>query len=271
MLGAIVGDIVGSPYEFSLSPPPVDGFDLFDHDANWTDDTLMTLAVCQAVLAANGDTAKAPQMISEAMRSFARLYRLARGGYGGQFVKWLGAKNPEPYNSFGNGSAMRVSSVGWLFPTLEETEQWASITAAVTHNHPEGIKGAQATAAAIFLARIGRTKKEIAAYIEQRFRYDLSPTKNDEPAPYIFGTSMTCQVTMPEALKCFLQADDFEQCLRLAVAMGGDTDTRAAIAGSIAEPFFGIPADLRNEAEKRLVEPRHREIVAEFLHRVNES
>ncbi|MDR0849598.1 MAG: ADP-ribosylglycohydrolase family protein [Propionibacteriaceae bacterium] len=268
MLGAIIGDIAGSPYEFAVRSVPVDRRDLFGPEANYTDDTLMTLAVYDGLVKAGGDPARGPAAVTEAMRRIGTTFRPAgKGGFGRGFARWLCSPSPEPYGSCGNGSAMRVSSVGWLFPTLEETEQWARITAAVTHNHPEGIKGAQAVAAAIFLARTGHTKSQILDYMASRFGYSPSASSvqatattevaervSDGPrASRLIGT--TCQVTVPEALAAFAEATWFDECVRLAIAPGGDTDTRAAIAGSIAEAYWGIREDWRDAARSRLPGP----------------
>jgi ADP-ribosylglycohydrolase len=250
MLGAIVGDIVGSPYEFSRNRVSPGKFVLFPAEANYTDDTLLTLAVGHALMEVSGDEDKGPQAVITAMRDFAKAYRLPKGGYGGMFRQWLQEADPKPYGSFGNGSAMRVSAVGWLFPTLAQVERWAEITAAVTHNHPEGIKGAQATAGAIFLARTGKTKQEIKAYLESRFGYDLS--KSWKTLQARGGKGVSCQETVPEAVLAFLGAQSFKDCLWRAVSLGGDTDTRAAIAGSIAEGYFIIPHRFDKEVRKRL-------------------
>lgn len=182
------------------------------------------------------------------MQRWGRKYPNA--GYGGMFSRWLREKDPQPYNSFGNGSAMRVSSVGWLYDTLEETRHIARLTAAVSHNHPEGIKGAEATASAIFLARTGKSKDEIHDYIVKEFGYDLSRTC-DEIRP-IYHHVETCQQTVPEAITAFLDGLDFEDVIRTAVSLGGDCDTLTCIAGGIAEAYYGIPDELRTECIDRL-------------------
>ena len=168
------------------------------------------------------------------------------------FRRWLHAENPKPYGSFGNGSAMRVSAAGWLFDTLDKTLEMAKVTAEVTHNHPEGIKGAQATAAAIFLARTGYSKPEIKQYVEHTFGYDLNRTC-DEIRPTYHHVE-TCQETVPEAIIAFLESVSFEDALRNAVSLGGDSDTLACITGGIAEAFYGMPQELRDETLKRLPE-----------------
>ena len=174
MLGAILGDIVGSPYEFDHNNYKHKDFPLLSEKSHFTDDTVMTVAVAQGLMAGQGDAPKTFAEVQHEMRRWGRAYPHA--GYGGMFRRWLHAENPNPYGSFGNGSAMRVSAAGWLFDTLDKTLEMAKVTAEVTHNHPEGIKGAQATAAAIFLARTGHSKQEIRQYVEQTFGYDLSRT-----------------------------------------------------------------------------------------------
>ena len=175
---------------------------------------------------------------------------MQHAGYGGMFRRWLHAENPNPYGSFGNGSAMRVSAAGWLFDTLDKTLEMAKVTAEVTHDHPEGIKGAQAVAAAIFLARTGHSKVEIKAYVECKFGYDLSRTCDEIRPTYHHVES--CQETVPQAIAAFWESTDFEDALRTAVSLGGDSDTLTAITGSIAEAFYGVPEDLKQECRKRL-------------------
>ena len=253
MLGAIIGDIVGSPYEFDQGGKTTD-FPLFRCDSDYTDDTLLTLAVGDAVMDADGDETHADELVAASMRHFARCYPLPKGGFGARFSGWLADPGSGPYDSFGNGSAMRVSSVGWLFDTLDETEHWAEITARVTHNHPEGIKGAQATAAMIFLARTeggdDAAKARHKAYVERRFGYDLSRTLDDIRPSYRHVES--CQETVPEAITAYLESHDFESAIRLAVSLGGDADTLTAITGSIAEGAYPIPPSIKDQALSRL-------------------
>jgi ADP-ribosylglycohydrolase len=255
MLGAIIGDIVGSPFEFDRGNKSTE-FELFSRASSYTDDSIMTLAVGQALMDVVPDESKADEALVRRMREFSRAFPPPMGGYGGRFSCWLLSENPAPYGSFGNGSAMRVSSAGWLFDSLEETEHWAEITARVTHNHPEGIKGAQATAAAIFLARTQgpsvAAKGKVKAYIEQRFSYDLSRTLDDIRPGYHHVES--CQETVPEAITAYLESDGFENAIRLAVSLGGDSDTLTAITGSIAEAAYGIPDDIGQQALQRLPE-----------------
>lgn len=253
MLGAIVGDIVGSPFEFGGGGKTPD-FELFGAQSDYTDDSVMTLAVGAALLDVAGDETRAEAAVVASMRDFYGRHPHPKGGYGGRFASWLRSPDPTPYGSFGNGSAMRVSSVGWLFDTLADVEHWAEITARVTHNHPEGLKGAQATAAAIFLARTegpGRAaKSHLRAYVEERFGYDLSRTLDQIRPGYHHVES--CQETVPEAITCYLEADGFQDAVRLAVSLGGDADTLGAIAGSIAEAAYGVPVSMRDEALRRL-------------------
>ena len=260
MIGAILGDIIGSPYEFDRGDKTKD-FPLFSRQSEFTDDTVMTLAVAQGFLDAglDADDEAIRQSIVRSMRELAERYPHA--GYGGRFSGWLAASNPQPYNSYGNGSAMRVSSAAWLFGNPDSVLRAAKLSAEVTHNHPEGIKGAQATAAAIFLARTGHGKAEIKQYIEETFGYDLSRTC-DEIRPTYYHVE-SCQKTVPEAITAFLEGADFEDVIRTAVSLGGDCDTLAAIAGSIAEGFYGVPEELAKECLNRLPDDL-REIVKRF-------
>lgn len=249
MYGAILGDIIGSPFEFDRGDKTKD-FKLFSRRSHFTDDSVMTLAVCEALLKVGQDATvkEIEDAVISSMQSWGRRYPHA--GYGGYFRRWLTACHPEPYNSFGNGSAMRVSAVGWLYDSLENTRTVAKATANVTHNHPEGIKGAEATASAIFMARNGSSKEEIKKYIENEFHYDLNRTL-DEIRPS-YHMDETCQKTVPEAIIAFLEATDFEDAIRNAVSLGGDTDTLGAITGSIAEAYYGIPEWLMTECRKRI-------------------
>ena len=248
MLGAILGDMIGAPYEFDRSPK-VKEFPLFSRRTEFTDDSVMTIAVAEALMDSMGKTDdEIRSALVSSMQKWGKRYPDA--GYGGMFYEWLHRKHPEPYGSFGNGSAMRVSSAGWLFDTLEETRHKARLTAEVTHNHPEGIKGAEATASAIFLARNGKLKEEIRDYIVQEFMYDLSRTC-DEIRPG-YRHVETCQKTVPEAITAFLEGKDFEDVIRTAVSLGGDCDTLTDIACGMAEAFYGIPEEIATESRKRL-------------------
>jgi len=257
MLGAIVGDTVGSVYEFNNTKDY--NFRLFTPNSIYTDDSVMSFAVAKWLLE---DAEHTFEGLERAMVDFARQFPCPMGGYGGGFHCWLFSpdslfdydakygKAPyvspagrHPYGSWGNGSAMRASACGWLFGTLEETERVAGISAQITHNHPEGIKGAQAAAAAIFLARNGKSKKEIKEYIENRFGYDLSGTWEEYHRTY--GWESSCQGTVPPAIVCFLESEDFEDSIRKSVSIGGDSDTLACINGGIAEAFYGgVPKEI---------------------------
>ena len=264
MYGAILGDIIGSPYEFDMGSKTKD-FPLFREDSCFTDDTVMTIAVAEAFLKSgtpplehfeNGwyipagdafDDAIRKNIV-ESMQKWGRRYPHA--GYGLRFCTWLESQNPQPYNSWGNGSAMRVAAAAWLYNDLDTIRRMARLSAEVTHNHPEGIKGAEATAAAIFLARTGSTKAQIRAYIEENFHYDLSRTCDDIRPTYYHVES--CQETVPEAITAFLEGDSFEDVIRTAVSLGGDCDTLTCIAGSIAEGFYGVPEELKRACRSRL-------------------
>lgn len=249
MYGAILGDIIGSPFEFDRGSKTKE-FDLFTRGCEFTDDSVMTVAIAEALLAVGTDAGESEikEAVVANMQDWGRRYPHA--GYGGKFRQWLKERNPKPYGSYGNGSAMRVSAAGWLYPTIERTREVAELTTAVTHNHPEGIKGAVATASCIFLARNGASKDEIRKYVEDEFHYDLNRTL-DEIRPFYHHVE-SCQQTVPEAITAFMEAKDFEDAIRNAVSLGGDTDTLAAITGSIAEAFFGIPAVLKAECRNRI-------------------
>ena len=247
MIGAILGDIIGSPYEFDRGDKTKD-FPLFSEESCFTDDTVMTIAVAEAFLSAPDDEGEIRRRLIHAMQKWG--HRYPNESYGIRFHSWLYSRNPKPYNSFGNGSAMRVSPVAWLFHDLDTVRRMARISADVTHNHPEGIKGAEATASAIFLGRTGHSKGEIKTYIETEFHYDLSRTC-DEIRPNYYHVE-SCQKTVPEAITAFLEGDSFEDVIRTAVSLGGDCDTLTCIAGSIAEGFYGVPEELKQECWDRL-------------------
>lgn len=248
MIGAILGDMIGAPYEFDRSPKTKE-FPLFSRGTEYTDDSVMTVAVAEALLDTAGKTDdEIRAALVASMRKWGKRY--SNAGYGGRFYGWLRAKNPEPYGSYGNGSAMRVSSAGWLYDSIEETRRIARLTAEVTHNHPEGIKGAEATASAIFLARTGAGKDGIKDYIISEFGYDLSRTCDEIRPTYHHVES--CQKTVPEAVTAFLEGTDFEDVIRTAVSLGGDCDTLTCIACSIGEAFYGIPDVMVAECRKRL-------------------
>lgn len=249
MYGAILGDIIGSPYEFDRGGKTKD-FPLFHKDCNYTDDSIMTLAVAEALMEVPADASdeEVRQKLVERMRYHGKRYPYA--GWGARFGYWLVSPDPKPYGSCGNGSAMRVSAVGWLYEDLDTVLRIAALTSDVTHDHPEGIKGAQAVAAAIFLARIGSTKEQIKAYIQENFHYDLSRTCDQIRPGYRHVE--TCQETVPEAITAFLEGGGFEDVIRTAVSLGGDCDTLTCIAGSMAEAFYGVPEALKRKCREYL-------------------
>ena len=246
-----VGDMIGAPYEFDRGNKSKN-FELFDKRKwiRYTDDSVMTLAIAKAIMEVgiDADEGTIKSAFIESMQDFGNRY--AQGEYGGRFSAWLKAAHPEPYGSFGNGSAMRVSAIGWMFDTLERTREVARWSAEVTHNHPEGIKGAESVAAAIFMARNGASKEKIKGYIIKEFGYDLS-RKCDEIRPTYHHVE-SCQEAVPEAITSFLEGEDFEDVIRTAVSLGGDCDTLTCIAGSIAEAFYGVPDSMKAECRKRL-------------------
>ncbi|MDD3411936.1 MAG: ADP-ribosylglycohydrolase family protein [Eubacteriales bacterium] len=268
MLGAIIGDIVGSVYEWHNIKTK--DFPLFRDDCSFTDDTVMTCAVAEALM--NGGE---KDDFIDAMKKYGRMYPHA--GYGGRFAAWLNGSSREPYNSWGNGSAMRVSPCGWMMDCgfsartgCWPSSGWSAVTccAEVTHNHPEGVKGAQATAAAIFFARyyaggysrdyedawsLDKMKSAMKYWIEGHLGYDLSKTLDEIRPSYQFNE--TCQGTVPQAITAFLESTDFEDAIRNAISLGGDSDTLAAITGSIAEAAYGIPQWIKDKAWSYLDEP----------------
>lgn len=257
MLGAIVGDIVGSIYEFNNHRSK--DFPLFGEDCKFTDDTVLTIAVADCLMN-NGN-------YTEYIKNYARKY--TGRGYGGRFRQWISSESMEPYNSWGNGSAMRVSAVGFAYNDLEVVMNEAKRSAEVTHNHPEGIKGAQATAVAIFMARKGQSKEQIKAAIAQSFGYDLNRTVDEIRPTYVFNES--CQETVPEAIIAFLESKDFEDAIRNAISLGGDSDTLACITGGIAEAFYGgVPEDIAKKALSYL-DSNMREVVEKFYGSLSQS
>lgn len=241
MYGAIIGDIVGSRFEFDRGNKTKE-FELFSPDCEFTDDTVMTCAVAEALLDSglDADEKTVKDNLISSMKKWGKRYPGA--GYGARFTGWVLSDDPKPYNSWGNGSGMRVSAAGWLYPSMERTREVARWTAEVTHNHPEGIKGAESVAAAIFMARNGAKMDEIREYIVSEFEYDLTRTV-DEIRPTYHHVE-DCMHTIPEAFECFLESTSYEDCLRNAISIGGDTDTLGAIAGAMAEAYWGIPLDI---------------------------
>ena len=257
MLGSIIGDIVGSIYEFHNIKTKE--FPLFDERCDYTDDSILTIATAKWILEGGSQSDSAGYYFRYGFN-----YQHPKGGYGGGFYKWLlRAEDGDfsPYNSCGNGSAMRVGPVGWAFNTEEEVLLYARCSAESTHNHPEGIKGAQATALCILLARQGETKESIRQTIVQKFGYDLNFTCDGIRDTYEWGG--LCQNTVPQAIVAFLDGTDFEDCIRNAISIGGDSDTLACITGSIAEAFYGIPQEIYDKALEYLT-PHFRNVVKEF-------
>ena len=265
MYGAILGDIIGEPYEFDRGKKTKD-FPLFCKKPRFTDDSVMTIAICDGILKAGLDadenTMKAAMI--ESMHHWGNAYPDA--GYGRKFFFWLIKENSEPYNSWGNGSAMRVSSVGWLFETLERTREVARWSAEVTHNHPEGVKGAESIASVIWMARNGKTKAEIKEYVIKEFGYDLSRTCDEIRPGYHHVES--CQETCPEAITAFLEGEDFEDVIRTAVSLGGDCDTLTDIATAMAEAFYGLPEQFKARAWEFTPEDMHEVMEAFEEHRI---
>ena len=250
MYGAILGDMIGAPYEFDRSPKVKD-FPLFGPQSVFTDDSVMTIAVAEALLDTLGASDEAVQAaLVQSLQKWGRRYPDA--GYGGMFRQWLWAEQPAPYGSYGNGSAMRVAAAGWLGQTLEEARHLARLSASITHNHSEGLKGAEAVAAAIFLARQGEEKAAIRRFVSETFGYDLSRSCDAIRPTYHHVAS--CQETVPPAITAFLEGEDFEDVIRTAVSLGGDCDTLTCIAGSIAEAFYSVPDALIAACRARLPE-----------------
>ena len=243
MLGAIIGDIVGSRFEFKEFKSTE--FELFDAECDYTDDSICTVAIANAIL--NKKSYK------DELLKWCRKYPAPMGSYGNRFSTWIYSENPQPYGSFGNGSAMRVSAVGWLFDNETEVLKQAELSALPTHNHPEGVKGAQSVGLAIFMSRKGASKEEIRREIQEKFGYNLSITCNEIRPTYHF--SETCQGTVPQAIVAFLDSVDFESAIRLAISLGGDADTLTAITGSIAEAYYKhIPEYIKKKAMEYLPE-----------------
>ena len=240
IIGAICGDIIGSTREREGLKST--DFELYPVNSRFTDDTIMTVAIASWILEDRKDLSK--KSLIKNLKYFGNNYPSA--GYGGLFLNWLEASSPDPYNSWGNGSAMRVSPVAWIGNSLEEVEKLAEKSAKVTHNHPEGIKGAKSVAAAIYLAKTGKSKNKIKEYIEEEYCYDLSRDFNRLRSGYSFDAS--CQGSVPESIMAFLVSDDYESTIRNAISLGGDADTQAAIAGSIASAYWEVPQNIYKPA-----------------------
>lgn len=250
MIGAIAGDIIGSVYEWNNIKTKQ--FDLFAPDCYFTDDTVLTVALAESILTGTD--------YASLMKTYYRRYPEA--GYGGLFHQWAQSQESRPYNSWGNGAAMRISSVGFAFNTLDEVLARAAAYTAVTHDHIEGLKGAQATAAAIFLSRTGCPRADIKRYIAATFRYDLSQSVEEIRPAYRFNES--CQETVPQAIICFLESTSFEDAIRNAISLGGDSDTLACITGGIAQAHYGVPHAIADRAMSILDEDLRR-VTAKFM------
>jgi ADP-ribosylglycohydrolase len=255
ILGAVAGDVIGSIYEGR--PHKTTDFPLIDSRARFTDDTVLTIATAAAILDGRS--------YAEAYKEYGRAHPHA--GYGGSFIGWLRSPSLEPYNSFGNGSAMRVSPVGWAFDEERDVLDQAAASAACTHSHPEGVKGAQSVALAVWMARRGESKDTIRREITERFGYDLDHTVAQIRPDYHFD--VTCQGSVPQALRCVLEADGTEEAIRLAISLGGDADTQACIAGAVAHALFGpVSREVSDHVRSRVPEEllrRHDEFSKRFL------
>lgn len=252
MYGAIFGDVIGSRFEFDRGGKTKE-FKLFTAEDSFTDDTAMTIAVGEGLMNAglDADIETVKKAVIESMQDWG--HRYPNAGYGGRFWGWLfNGSNPRPYNSFGNGSAMRVSAAGLLYDSLERTREVARATAEVTHNHPEGIKGADCTATVMYMGRTGSTKEEILDYITKEFGYDISESLDEMRKRHEHVES--CMDSLPKALRSFFDGESYEDVVRNAVSLGGDTDTLAAIAGAMAEAYYGIPAEIAAEGKNFLPE-----------------
>jgi ADP-ribosylglycohydrolase len=264
MYGAIIGDIVGSKYEFNATKDK--NFELFPEGCSVTDDSVMTVAVAETCLAGIGmrDINDIIWMFQNSMQKWGRKYPHA--GYGSHFYLWLHTDDPHPYGSYGNGSAMRISPVAWMYrEDLDTALKVADLATCITHDHPEGLKGAQATVTAICMACQKRSKDEIKERIEKEYGYDLSRHCSDIRPDYYFN--VTCQGSVPEAIIAFLDGNSYEDVIREAVSLGGDADTQAAIAGSIAEAYYGIPNELIEKA-KKYIPADMQEVIDRFYGRI---
>ena len=257
MIGAIIGDIVGSRFEFNnrLSKE----FEFFHPSCEFTDDTVMTCAVAQALMDSKPDYSDLSEKAVEAMQRIGRQFPDC--GYGARFIDWMFSDDPQPYNSCGNGSAMRVSPVGFAARDVEEAKKLSAAVTCISHNHPEGMKGAEATAVAIVMARQGKSKEEIREAMEEY--YDLDMTVKEHRTKWQGHGKEICQVSVPQALACFFEGESFEDVIRNCIYIGGDSDTIAAIAGGIAEAFYGVPEKYQIKAE-RYLSPVLMQIVLDF-------
>ena len=261
MIGAIIGDIVGSRFEFG--PAPLKSFELFTPDCSYTDDTICTIAIADAVLNERD--------YKDSLLDWCRRYPDPMGGYGRRFYQWINADNPQPTDSFGNGSAMRVSPIGWLFDEWEDVIEEAKKSAIVSHNHPEGIKGAQCIAEAICWLRLMRfSKSDVERKVEKFFGYELPPMQYIKKIGSEGHFDSTCQETIPMALRCFMDGNSFEETIRLAVLCDGDTDTKACIAGAVAEVYYQVPEWMIEKAISYLPDDMLN-ILGQFYERIQDS
>ena len=256
MIGAIIGDIVGSRFEWNNHR--YKDFDLLTHECFFTDDSVMSLAICDALMRSKADHSDLHEQAVRSMQTVGRPY--PHCGYGGSFAQWMYSDNPQPYNSYGNGAAMRVSGCGYVGNTIEEVKQLSKAVTEVTHSHPEGLKGAEATAVAVYLARTGKSLVEIQDYIIEHY-YKLGFTLDSIRENYQFKE--TCQDTVPQAFEAFFESTDFEDAIRNAISIGGDSDTLAAITGAIAEAYYGVPGNIRKHA-LTFLDDRLLKILVEF-------
>ncbi|MGN0115824.1 MAG: ADP-ribosylglycohydrolase family protein [Acutalibacteraceae bacterium] len=256
MIGAIIGDVVGSRFEWDNNRSK--DFELFADNCMFTDDSVMSLAVCHALMQSKSDYSDLSEQAVQSMQSIGRHYPYC--GYGSFFYHWIKSDNPKPYNSYGNGAAMRVSGCGYAGKSVEQVKQLSKAVTEVTHNHPEGIKGAEATAVSVYLARTGKSMTEIRDYITENY-YPLDFTIDGIRETYQFNES--CQNTVPQALEAFFESTDFEDAIRNAISVGGDSDTLAAITGSVAEAYYGVPTNIREKALTFLDERLNR-ILSDF-------
>ncbi|MGN0866462.1 MAG: ADP-ribosylglycohydrolase family protein [Oligosphaeraceae bacterium] len=256
MIGALIGDIVGSRFEWDNCRSKE--FPLLPPACFFTDDSIMSLAVAKALLDCRPDASDLEEHTIRQMQTLGREY--PDGGYGGMFSRWLRSPHPQPYGSYGNGAAMRVSACGYAGETLEQTRRLSRIVTAVTHDHPEGIKGAEATAVGVWMARTGSSMAELRAYLTTRY-YPIDFTLDEIRETYSFNE--TCQETVPQALEAFFESTSFEDAIRNAISIGGDSDTLAAITGAVAEAYYGVPEALRRQALSFL-DPRLEEILLDF-------
>lgn len=261
MLGAIIGDIVGSRFEWNNLKSK--NFIFFTEKSHVTDDSIMTIAIAKALLTCKADKSDLSEKAIYYMRYYGKKYW--NHDYGGMFNAWLSSDNPQPYNSYGNGAAMRVSACGFLAKSLEEAKLLSRKVTEVTHNHPEGIKGAEATAVAIYLARTGYSINKIREYIQNNY-YPLNFTLDEIRDSYQFNE--TCQESVPQAIEAFLESESFEDAIRNAVSIGGDSDTIAAITGGIAEAYYGIPDEIKEIAMTYYLDQRMKNILSEFQDRI---